>query len=450
MPSCHMSARIALRSLRALSSTAVFIAAIGLAASPASAKSANKKSDEASIQKTLAELAKKLDEQQARLSKLETEVATKDSKISSLEAQLAKKQKASSSWRDASSAKESTSADKQKAPAQQSAASSSAMPSGQVGQAPAGQDKPPEVPILASTGGVLTPYGTIVMEPFAEYSRSSVNNFTFFGGSLVPSFLIGAISANRVARDIVSTGATVRASVTNKLELETRIPFVWRQDTQVNTIVSLTGSPTAQQTANGYGLGDVELAAHYQINKGQQDWPFFIANLRYKSDTGTSPYKVAYNADGSSKDLATGSGFMSVSPSVTAIYPLDPAVLFGNIGYVHSFGETINGMVAGSNIGRVDPGDAYTASFGMGVALNDRLSFTLGYEHDYIRPTITEISGVSYRGDSLQVGSALTGFSFKVNNRVHVNMNVSAGVTRDAPDAQITLRVPVALQVFGK
>lgn len=438
----QVSASARLRGLRTFSSLAVMAVAI-LSATPASAaKNAPPKEDNASIQKTLEDLAKKVASQQERLSKLEADVQSKDRKIVALETQLEKKQKPQ------------TTSGESPAPVKNKAALRSrkddSMPVKQVGQAPTGQDKPPEVALLASSGGVLTPYGSIVLEPFADYGRSSINNFTFLGGSLLPSFLIGEISANRVARDIVTTGATLRAGVTNRLELETKVPFVWRQDTQVNTVVSLTGSPTVHQTTNGYGMGDVEFAAHYQINNGQQDWPFFIANIRYKSDTGSSPYRVAYNPDGSSKDLATGSGFMSVSPSVTAIYPLDPAVLFGNIGYVHSFGETINRTVAGSAIGTVDPGDAYTASVGMGVALNDRLSFTLGYEHGYVRPTITEIAGFSQRGDSLQVGTALTGFSFKVNNRVHVNLNVATGVTRDAPDAQVTLRVPVSLQAFGQ
>lgn len=442
----YASARALLSGFRTLSSLAVFAAVAVMAASPAlAAKEPSAKGETASIQKTLDDLAKKVASQQERLSKLEADVENKDRKIVALESQLEKKQKAPS--RDSSAETRDPLSQTKTLSRSQPAQT---QPAQRVGQAPPGQDKPPEVPLLANSGGVLTPYGTVVLEPFADYARSSVNNFTFLGGSLLPSFLIGEISANRVARDIVTTGATFRVGVTDRLELETRVPFVWRQDTQVNTVVSLTGSPTVHQTTNGYGLGDVEFGAHYQINKGQQDWPFFIANVRYKSDTGSSPYKVAYNLDGSSKDLATGSGFMSVSPSVTAIYPLDPAVLFGNIGYVHSFGEKINRTVAGSAIGDVDPGDAYTASVGMGVALNDRLSFTLGYEHNYVRPTITEIAGFSQRGDSLQVGTALTGFSFKVNNRVHINFNVAAGVTRDAPDAQISLRVPVALQAFGQ
>jgi hypothetical protein len=73
----------------------------------------------------------------------------------------------------------------------------------------------------------------------------------------------------------------------------------------------------------------------------------------------------------------------------------------------------------------------------------------LGYAHDHVRPTITQIAGVAQRSDVLEVGSALTGASFKVNENVSVNVSLAAGVTNDAPDAQVSLRVPVSFNVFG-
>jgi hypothetical protein len=316
-----------------------------------------------------------------------------------------------------------------------------------VGAAPPSSDKPPEVPAHADVGGVLTPFGNVVLEPFVQYSRSSVNTFAFQGVQVIPAFLIGTVAADRTSRDLVTSGATARVGVSDRLELETRVPFVWRQDAFTNTIPNVSNQ-TSTTTTNGYGLGDVEFAAHYQINNGQEDWPFFIGNLRYKSDTGSSPYDVPYNADGSARRLATGSGFNAVEPSMTFIYPSDPAILFANLGYIHSFEEDINHTVAGNAIGNVAPGDTYVASVGMGVALNDRLSFTLGYEHDYVRPTATVIGGAKQYSDSLQVGSALSGISFKVNDRTSINLNLAAGVTRDAPDTVITLRVPISFQAF--
>src|SRR5262249_18495223 len=153
---------------------------------------------------------------------------------------------------------------------------------------------------------------------------------TFEGVDFVSAVQIGTISAGHEARDLVDGGVTVRTGVTKRLELEAKVPYVWRQDSFTNNVITVN-NVRQTTTANGDGLGDVEVAAHYQVNDGQNDWPFFIANMRLKTDTGTSPYTVSYNADGSPHTLATGSGFMAIEPSMTVIYPTDPAVLFGNL-----------------------------------------------------------------------------------------------------------------------
>src|SRR3546814_11457716 len=92
--------------------------------------------------------------------------------------------------------------------------------------------------------------------------------------------------------------------------------------------------PDAQltQEVDGDGIGDVELALHYQINSGLDDWPIFIGNLRYKSPSGEGPFDVDRDANGLESELATGSGFHGIEPSVTILSPNDPAVFFANFG----------------------------------------------------------------------------------------------------------------------
>ncbi|HUY68262.1 MAG TPA: transporter [Alphaproteobacteria bacterium] len=410
--------------------------------------------DDSSVVKKLDALTQLVEQQQTQLQGVEQKLESRQKQIDELKAELKK-------WKKQN---ETSTVAQQTAPGQKTlwasraegpnalaairGAGEGSAPPQEVGEKPAQSDKPPAVPLLADVGGVLTPRGTLIVEPFIDYSRSSVNTFSFEGIQVVPAFLIGNISASRTARDLLISGSTFRLGVTNRLELEAKVPFVWRQDSYTNVVPNSTGLTTTQ-TSNGEGLGDVEVAAHYQVNNGQDDWPFFIANMRLKTDTGTSPYEVPYNnSTGLPTKLATGSGFIAVEPSVTAIYPTDPAILFANIGYIHSFDEDINRTIAGNAVGNVAPGDTYTASLGMGVALNDRVSFTLGYEQDYVQPTATVVGGVTTNSDTLMIGSALTGFSYKVNDRTNVNFQLAAGVTRDAPDVEVVFRVPVAFSAF--
>jgi hypothetical protein len=236
--------------------------------------------------------------------------------------------------------------------------------------------------------------------------------------------------------------------VTDRLELEARAPYVFRDDRLRTTTAQAGGEFTSERRIEAFDIGDLEAAAHYQINRGRDDWPIFVANLRVKSDTGEGPSDVERDILGLETELPTGSGFWAVEPSVTAIYSTDPAVFFANFGYLFNLGRDVDTVIAGNRIGHVDPGDAIRVSFGMGLGLNERTSFSLGYEHSYILQTTTEVNGVDVDSRDLQVGSFLLGFSHRLSDRVGVNLNLAVGATEDAPDVRVTLRVPVSFDLF--
>ncbi len=325
----------------------------------------------------------------------------------------------------------------------ETAASDGAQPVGE------GQDKtkPPEIVVLSDRGGVLTPKGTIIIEPTVDYSKSTSNRLNFRGVSIVDGFLIGVIEASDADRDTVTSQITARYGITNRLEVETTVPYVYRSD-RTTSLVGGSGGTTSTDSTSGDGLGDIEVGAHYQINDGTNDWPFFIANLRYKSTTGTGPFDISRDASGIPTELATGSGFHGVEPSLTIIYPTDPAVLFANIGYLVNLPSAVDTTVGSAVIGDVDPGDSIGMSFGVGFALNEKLSLNLGYQHDFVLETTTETNGVDVESETLSVGSFLFGGSYRLTDAVSVNLTVQIGATVDAPDSRILLRVPVRFNVL--
>lgn len=317
-----------------------------------------------------------------------------------------------------------------------------------VGQAPEQQPPRPEVTAIPQLGGVLTPKGTLVLEPSLQFSHSQVNRFTFLGVEILDTFLIGLIEAQDADRDLYQVAVTGRYGITDRLEVELKIPYVFRDD-QVSFIIPQV-DPDAQltQDVNGDGLGDIELGVHYQINSGLEDWPIFIANLRYKSPSGKGPFDVDRGANGLETELATGSGFHGIEPSVTILYPNDPAVFFANFGYFVHLPDNVNETFNDQTIGEVNPGNAFRMSFGMAYSINERSSFTIGYKHDFINETETEVNGVNLSSSSLSVGSLLLGYGFQINNYSSVNLNLEVGVTDDAPDVLMTLRAPFTLDLF--
>jgi len=303
------------------------------------------------------------------------------------------------------------------------------------------------VPEFAS---VLTPKGRLALEPSVEFNRSSSNRLVFRGVEIVPGINLGVIEANDADRDASVATLGVRYGLSPRLELQASVPYVYRHD-RVTTVATQNNSINMQKELLGYGLGDIELAARYQINSGSGGMPVFVGNLRVKPPTGEGPYDVRYDEFGIAEELAVGSGFWGVEAGVTAILPTDPAVIFGSLSYLYNIPDNVDKSFARNTIyvGKVDPGDSIQASIGFGLALNPRFSFSLGYSHAYYFPSHSWIgnsaSSVQRQPtQSIQVGTLNLGLSYRVNDRITVNNNFQFGMTSDAPDMRVVLRVPYA------
>ena len=169
----------------------------------------------------------------------------------------------------------------------------------------------------------------------------------------------------------------------------------------------------------------------------------FIAGLRYKSDTGTSPFEVERDQFGVATDLATGSGFWAIEGSLNFLYPTDPIVLFGGLSYQSHQPKAIDRIVGEVLVRKVDPGDAAALNVGFGFALNPRFSFSLGYKHAYIWPTRSVLGNTLQESESLQVGALTFGWSLALTDRISLNNAYEIGATSDAPDMRVVVRLPI-------
>lgn len=310
-----------------------------------------------------------------------------------------------------------------------------------VGEAPP-PDRRVEVTALPERVGVLTPKGRFVLTPSVEYVRSSSNRLVFRGVEIVPGLQLGVIEANDADRDSLVGAMALRYGLTSRLEIEGRIPYVYRHD-RVTTLAQRDETISRTIELDGQGLGDIELSARYQINDVRPGRPIFVANLRAKADTGIGPYGISYDEFGVATSLATGSGFGAIEGGVTMLYPTDPAVIFASLSYLHNVPRDVDKTVGDVLIGRVEPGASIGASLGFGLSLNPRFSVSFGYSHNYIFPTKTQIGGTWQESNSLQVGSILMGWSFRLTERVTLSNNFQFGVTSDAPGMQAVFSLPI-------
>jgi hypothetical protein len=305
---------------------------------------------------------------------------------------------------------------------------------------PPDTSRPPEVPALVDIRGVLTPRNKLIVEPSFQYSHSTNNRVALVGFTIIPAITIGLIDVRRVSRDTFIGAIAARYGVTNRFEIEAKVPYVYRHE---NTISRPFATPSATDTsfdASGKGIGDIELAARYQLNQPGPDRPYYVAGLRVKTRTGEDPFSVETDpVSGLQRQLPTGSGFYGVQPSLTAIFPSDPAVFFGNLSYLWNVARDVGG-----GFGKIDPGDAVGFTMGMGLALNDKSSFSIAYDHSTVFRT--KQNGVLIPTTStVQLGSLLFGVSYRLSPKSTFNFTLGVGVTDEAPNVQLTFRLPIEI-----
>ena len=320
--------------------------------------------------------------------------------------------------------------------------------------APAWAQNAPAVAPIFESPGVLTPKGQNIVEPSLNFSYASSNRVALVGYTIIPALLIGLIDVREVKRNTFTAALTWRRGITNRFEMEAKVPYVYRSDSAISRRIAAADKVTEGLfDASGSGVGDLEVTGRYQLNEGGADKPFYIASLRVKSRTGKDPCEVTTASllpggltNQLQRRLPTGSGFYTWQPGLTVLIPTDPAVFFGGVSYQYNVERknlALNTDDGPQPVGNIKPGGVFGFNMGMGLAINERSSFSIGYDHSSIARTEQNGQKVA-ESVRTQLGSLLLGYSHKMNPKTTVNVSVGVGVTRDSPDVSLTLRVPVS------
>jgi uncharacterized coiled-coil protein SlyX len=327
-----------------------------------------------------------------------------------------------------------------------------------VGSAPPTPEPARNIAPIFDQPGVLTPRGQLILEPSIQYGYSSANRAALVGYTVVPALLIGLIDVREVRRNTWTGAIAARYGITNRIEVEARVPYVYRSDTTVSREI-FTGTATDNAFgASGRGLGDIDLTGRYQLTDGNANTPYLIGSLRLKTRTGRDPFEVVTdcvtrcvsNTTGTGEPLTlpTGTGFYMLQPGLTWLYPTDPAVFFGSFTYGYNFSRSgLNRRVLAGQLeplGTIKPGDVLGMNAGMGLALNDRSSFSIGID-------LSSIGRIRQNGSPVpgsvrtQLASLMLGYSYRYNDQRTMNVTMGAGLTRDTPDVTINVRLPFSM-----
>lgn len=277
--------------------------------------------------------------------------------------------------------------------------------------------------ILERRGGVLLPRGQIVLEPRLQYSNTNRNILEISGFSLIPAIIIGRLNIADVDRDVYGASMGFRYGVTDRLEFELNVPYLYRVD--VSEITD-TEDPSRDRNAD-WGLGDVNVGLFAHLLDETRVRPDVILNLRAKSRTGRDPFEI--DAD----EIATGTGTWGASAGLTFVKTVDPAVMFFSSTYFVGFERSIEQ-------GDFDPGDTFEYSLGLAFSLNERIAMTTSLLHRIT--SRSKLDGEKILRSDANSASVFLGGSYRINQWTSFNVSLGIGVSEDAPDFLIEVRMP--------
>ncbi len=292
-------------------------------------------------------------------------------------------------------------------------------------------------------------------EPSITYSRFDRSEIGLSGFLALDAIFLGTISVDEVESDIVTTDATFRVGITNDLQVDVNVPFVYRQSNFVSGGVGGSASGRAEREVDASNLGDIGFGVNYRLFRETEVWPDIVVNARGRAPTGRDPFGIELRTvEGTQgnlqvpEQLPTGNGVWQASAGLSFLKTIDPAILFASINYFHNFQKGFDDIDAadGDQPGDVDLGDSIQAGVGMAFALNERLSLSLSYTHRIVEESRTK-SDLADRftevvGSDANVGILNTGITYAITDNLTFVSNVGAGLTEDAADVEIRVSFP--------
>lgn len=297
--------------------------------------------------------------------------------------------------------------------------------------------------------------GTYSLETGLTYSHYDTRQLILNGFLALDSIFLGNINVDQINADNFTLDLTGRYNLQNRLQFDLHLPFLYRDTTYES---AGAGNSTAQVSeravSTGPKLGDVSAGVSYKVLDQNLNRPDTILSLRVKAPTGKDPYgiKMVRATDNDNitvpNDLPTGNGVWSVTPGVSLVKTVDPAVLFGNLSYTYNFEQDFSDLSPqqGTRLGgKVRLGNWWQFGMGLAFALNERMSLSMSYSQLISQSSrIRQDGGGWYTvvGSDANAAYFNLGMTYAASDSLAIVPNLSMGLTPDAPDFTFSLKFP--------
>ena len=303
----------------------------------------------------------------------------------------------------------------------------------------------------------------LTLESSLSYNRYDRKQLTLTGFLALDAIFLGNIAIENVESDTLTWTAAARYGLNPRTTVNVEVPWLARKTVYQKGGAGGAASAIAQEHTTGTGLGDITLSANYRLFPERETWPDTVLTVGVTAPTGQEPYGLSWRVlerddEGFIRfavpeDEPTGNGVWQANVGMSFVKTADPAILFGNFGYIHPFEASFDDL--DNNPETVNPGDVRLGRsfyFGAGLAfafnertslslsVSDRLSARARTRYDDGDGTWTKVIG-----SDANAGMFNLGVTYALSPNATFVSQLGIGLTPDAPDFSLIFKVPYML-----
>lgn len=296
--------------------------------------------------------------------------------------------------------------------------------------------------------------GTFSLETGLTYSHYDTRQLILNGFLALDSIFLGNINVDQINADNFTLDLTARYNLHNRWQFDLQVPLLYRNVTYESAGAG-GGTPNVSDRTvrTGPELGDVSAGISFKVLDQNASRPDTVVSLRVKAPTGRDPYgiKMVRAADNDNlsvpEELPTGNGVWSVTPGISLVKTVDPAVLFGNLSYTYNFEQDFSDISPNQGTrqpGRIRLGNWWQLGMGLAFALNEKMSLSMSYSQLISRSSRIQQDDQWFTvvGSDANAAYFNLGMTYAAGNNLAIVPNLSMGLTPDAPDFTFSLKFP--------
>lgn len=282
---------------------------------------------------------------------------------------------------------------------------------------------------LLQKGATLLPPWTAQLIPEFDYSYLRTNALATVTTST------GTVVAPQDTRsDLLGASATLRLGLPWQSQVQIMVPYDYARSR-----VAVNSTETRQSTT---GIGDIQLGLSKSLWQESNWLPGGVGTVTWKTATGRvfNPFGTALSGVGglplssNSQRLSPGTGFQSLTGSLSLSKRQDPLVFFGSLGYTHNF----TGRVAG---GDLDESDVVGTSLGAVLSVSPATSLSASLNLGFTGRS--KFNGAPLTGTDQTIGLFELGATTVLTRHLLVNTTIGFGMTQGTPDIIFGLALPI-------